>query len=80
MLVDNTDDQTTADPGLLRIVARTHEIQQRLIQNTDLTVHFIASQDQDLHKLCLSPLASSRAVARHYHRNRQRQKSATTHR
>ena len=46
MLVENTDDQTTADPGLLRIVARAHEIQERLMQNTDLTVHVIASQEQ----------------------------------
>lgn len=37
MLVESTDDQTTADPGLLRIVARAHEIQERLMQNTDLT-------------------------------------------
>jgi hypothetical protein len=34
--------QTTADPGLLRIVARAHDIQARLMQNTDLTVHVIA--------------------------------------
>ena len=46
MLVENTDDQTTADPGLLRIVARAHEIQERLMQNTDLTVHAIASQER----------------------------------
>ena len=46
MLVENSDDQTTADPGLLRIVARAHEIQQRLMQNTDLTVHVIASQER----------------------------------
>ena len=46
MLVENTDDQTTADPGLLRIVARAHEIQERLMQNTDLTLHAIASQEQ----------------------------------
>ena len=46
MLVENTDDQTTADPGLLRIVARAHEIQERLMQNTDLTVHVIASQER----------------------------------
>ena len=35
----------TADPGLLRIVARAHDIQARLMQNTDLTVHVIASQE-----------------------------------
>jgi site-specific DNA recombinase len=46
MLVENTDDQTTADPGLLRIVTRAHEIQERLMQNTDLTVHAIASQER----------------------------------
>jgi site-specific DNA recombinase len=46
MLVENTDDQTTADPGLLRIVARAHDIHARLIQNTDLTVHVIASQER----------------------------------
>jgi site-specific DNA recombinase len=46
MLVENTDDQATADPGLLRIVARAHEIQERLMQNTDLTVHVIASQER----------------------------------
>jgi DNA invertase Pin-like site-specific DNA recombinase len=45
MLVDNSDDQPTPDPGLLRIVARAHEIQERLVQNTDLTVHVIASQE-----------------------------------
>jgi DNA invertase Pin-like site-specific DNA recombinase len=46
MLVENRDDQMTADPGLLRIIARAHDIQARLIQNTDLTVHVIASQER----------------------------------
>ena len=46
MLVENTEDQTTADPGLLRIVARAHDIQARLTQNTDLSVHAIASQER----------------------------------
>jgi hypothetical protein len=46
MLVENSDDQTTADSGLLRIIARAHEIQGRLMQNTDLTVHVIASQER----------------------------------
>ena len=45
-MLENTDEQTTADPGLLRIVARAHEIQARLMQNTDLTVHLIASQER----------------------------------
>ena len=31
MLVENTDDQTKADPALLRIVARGHDIQERLL-------------------------------------------------
>ena len=46
MLVDNTDDQATADPGLLRIVARAHDIQARLMQNTDLTVHVVTRQER----------------------------------
>jgi site-specific DNA recombinase len=46
MLVENTDDQTMADAGLLRIVARAHDIQERLMRNNDLTVHGIASQER----------------------------------
>jgi len=46
MLVENFVDQTAADPGLLRIVARAHDIQARLIANTDLTVHDIARDER----------------------------------
>jgi site-specific DNA recombinase len=46
MLVENADDQTMADPGLLRIVARAHDMQERLMQNNDLTVHVIAHQER----------------------------------
>ena len=63
MLVQNADDQTMADPGLLRIVARAHDIQERLMQNSDLTVHVIASQERSLRKLCLSPPTSSHVGA-----------------
>ena len=45
MLVENTDDQTEADPALLRIVARAHDIQERLMQKSGLNLHAIASQD-----------------------------------
>jgi site-specific DNA recombinase len=45
MLVENTDDQTKTDPALLRIVARAHDIQERLMQNSGLTLHAIASQE-----------------------------------
>ena len=45
MLVENTDDQTEADPALLRIVARAHDIQERLMQKSGLTLHAIASQE-----------------------------------
>jgi hypothetical protein len=45
ILVENSDDRTTADPGLLRIIARAHELQKRLMQNNDLTLHAIASQE-----------------------------------
>ena len=45
MLVENTDDQTKADPALLRIVARAHDIQERLMQKSGLTLHAIASEE-----------------------------------
>ena len=46
MLVENTDDQTGADPALLQIVARAHDIQERLMQTSGLTLHAIASQER----------------------------------
>jgi hypothetical protein len=46
MLVENADDRTLADPGLLRIIARAHDIQARLMQSTDLTLHATASQER----------------------------------
>jgi site-specific DNA recombinase len=46
MLVENSDGQLTPDPALLRIVARAHDIQASLMQNTDLTVHAIAHQER----------------------------------
>jgi hypothetical protein len=45
LLVESPEDQTAADPGLLRIIARAHDMQARLMQNTDLTLHAIASQE-----------------------------------
>jgi len=46
LVVHNTDDQAAADPGLLRIVARAHDFRERLMQDPDLTVPAIASQEQ----------------------------------
>jgi hypothetical protein len=46
MLVENADDQTAADPSLLRIIARAHHIQARLSQNPKLTVHDVAREEQ----------------------------------
>jgi hypothetical protein len=46
MLVKSADDQTTADPSLLRIIARAHDIHGRLSQNTGLTVHDIAREER----------------------------------
>ncbi|HET7447965.1 MAG TPA: hypothetical protein VFJ49_08655, partial [Methyloceanibacter sp.] len=46
MLVENANDQTLADPGLLRIIACAHDIHARLMQTTDLTLHAIASQER----------------------------------
>jgi hypothetical protein len=46
MLVENADDQTAADPSLLRIIARAHHIHARLSQSPKLTVHDIAREEQ----------------------------------
>ena len=46
LVVDNAENQAEADPGLLRIIARAHDFQERLIQNPDLTVPAIASQER----------------------------------
>jgi site-specific DNA recombinase len=46
LLVNNGDEQATPDPALLRIIARAHDIRERLVQNTDLTVHVIAHQER----------------------------------
>ena len=46
MLVENSEDQTAADPSLLRIIARAHDIQARLIHNSELTVHDIAREER----------------------------------
>jgi site-specific DNA recombinase len=46
LVVHNAEDRAQADPGLLRIVARAHDFQERLIQDSDLTVPAIASQER----------------------------------
>jgi hypothetical protein len=46
LLVENFDDNIAADMSLLRIVARAHDIQTRLAQDTSLTVHDIAREER----------------------------------
>jgi site-specific DNA recombinase len=46
LVVHNAEDRAAADPGLLRIVARAHDFQERLIQDPDLTVPAIASRER----------------------------------
>ncbi len=46
MLVENADDQTAADPSLLRIIVRAHHIQARLSQSPKLTVHDVAKEER----------------------------------
>ena len=46
MLVENSDDHTAADPSLLRIIARAHDIQARLTHNTKLTVQDLAREER----------------------------------
>src|ERR1700722_20198586 len=46
MLWSTSDASPAADPSLLRIVARAHDIQSRLSQNTELTVHDVAHDER----------------------------------
>ncbi|MGB6910685.1 MAG: hypothetical protein WBE01_13300, partial [Methyloceanibacter sp.] len=46
LVVHNAEDRAAANPGLVRIVARAHDFQERLIQDPDLTVPAIASQER----------------------------------
>ncbi len=46
MLAENSDDRTAADPSLLRIIARAHDVQARITQNTKLTVHHVAREEE----------------------------------
>jgi site-specific DNA recombinase len=46
MLVENAGDQTSPDPSLLRILARAHHVQARLIQNPTLSVDDVAKEEQ----------------------------------
>jgi hypothetical protein len=55
ILVANADDQTPADPSLLRILARAHHVQTRLIQNPTLSVHDIAQEEHVLAAYLYTP-------------------------
>ena len=46
LLVEDSDDNSAVDMGLLRIVARAHDLQTRLAQDTSLTVHDIAREER----------------------------------
>jgi site-specific DNA recombinase len=46
MLVENADAPAAADASLLRILSRAHDVQARLIQNPNLTVHDVARDEK----------------------------------
>ena len=45
LLVDDPGDNRAPDMGLLRIVARAHDVQTRLIEDTSFTVHDVAREE-----------------------------------
>ena len=79
MLVEHSDNETKAHPGLLRIIARAHDLEERVIQNNDLTLHASASQEH-VTPGYLSPTAPSFTGARHHYGDCQWQESASAHR
>jgi len=46
MLLEGADEKAETDRSLLRVIARAHDIQGRLSQNTELTVHDVARQER----------------------------------
>ena len=46
LLVDDSSDNREPDMGLLRIVARAHDVQRRLAEDTTRTVHDIAREER----------------------------------
>jgi site-specific DNA recombinase len=46
MLVEDSNGDAAADLSLLRIIARAHDVQERLVQNTKLSVHDIARAER----------------------------------
>ena len=46
LLVVGDNDQAVADPSLLRVIARAHDILAQLAQNTKLNVHDVARQER----------------------------------
>jgi hypothetical protein len=46
LLVEVSDDNRSPDMGLLRVVARAHDVQRRLAEDTSLTVHDIAREER----------------------------------
>jgi hypothetical protein len=46
LVVHNADHRAAADPGLLRIITRAHDFHERLIQDPDLKVPTMASQER----------------------------------
>lgn len=45
LVVDDTDDDRAPDMGLLRVIARAHDVQRRLAEDTTITVHDIAREE-----------------------------------
>ena len=46
LLVDDAGDERTPDMGLLRIIARAHDVQRRLSEDTTATVHDVARDER----------------------------------
>ena len=46
MLMADQNHQSSADPGLLRIIARAHDLQERLMHDKELTLQILAAQER----------------------------------
>ena len=67
IFVENTDDQAEANPALLRIVARAHDIQECLMQTKWADSASYCQPGARYARLRLSPLAPFFVGARYHH-------------
>jgi hypothetical protein len=77
MLIDGPDNENEPDPSLLRLIARAHDIQERLCQDFNLTVRDTAREERYHVRLHPHAAATSLACTRYHYGDCQCSTTAT---